>query len=341
MGRGQALEAAVPRQQLLERDVGDVVERPVGVAAVDQGGELAVVDALAVGDPIGADDVGEADVDDLRIDDVHADPEDGQNDRRDREPAHRDHGDQRARTLPRPEPRDQHPHEQIPEDRVDERDRPDDLALVEEELRDREREQDQQVEMQQAEGAPRVEEGQHEEDAERDPDPRLADVAGDGVLVAAGQLDLDLLVAPRLDDGPGPVVDDGLRDVGAVVEVVDLPAIVTPRRDPGPHRRALGPLVADVRRPVGDRDRLGAGELEAGWSAMEVVHPGQRSERLIAERRLQGGVLRGGGTRRRRQEQGEQHRERQDRSQRSHDGHNEAMVGRGHDRAAAARGGRR
>ena len=49
--------------------------------------------------------------------------------------------------------------------------------------------------MEQPERAAAIEERGDEEQAERDPDVPLADVAGDRVLVAAGELDLGLLVA--------------------------------------------------------------------------------------------------------------------------------------------------
>ena len=95
MGGGKLLEAAAPWEDLLERNVGQVVGRAVGVAAVDQRGEVAVVDLLAVGDPVGADDPGEADVDHLRVDHVEADTEDRQDDDADRQPADRHVRDQR------------------------------------------------------------------------------------------------------------------------------------------------------------------------------------------------------------------------------------------------------
>ena len=69
----------------LEGDVGEVVDRAVGVALGDVVGEV-VVELFAVGDPVGADDARVADVDRPRVGDVEADPEADQEQRGDQQP---------------------------------------------------------------------------------------------------------------------------------------------------------------------------------------------------------------------------------------------------------------
>ena len=54
--------------------------------------------------------------------------------------------------------------------------------------------------MQEPQRAARVEERRHEQEAERQPDPGRVDLLGDRPLVAAGELRLHLVVAPRLVD---------------------------------------------------------------------------------------------------------------------------------------------
>ena len=74
-------QIAVPGEDQLERDVGEVVERAVDVALeVEPEREAALVERLAVGDPVGADHPGDADVDHVRVDDVERDPPGGQDD---------------------------------------------------------------------------------------------------------------------------------------------------------------------------------------------------------------------------------------------------------------------
>ena len=60
---------------------------------------------------------------------------------------------------------------------------------------------------------PRVEERRHEEQAERQPDVGRVDLLGDRALVAAGELGLDLVVAPGLVDLAAAAVDDHLGDL--------------------------------------------------------------------------------------------------------------------------------
>ena len=203
-GADAGVPDAVPGPDELEREVGEVVDRPVDVALeVEPEREGAFVERLAVGDPVGADDPGDADVDHPRVDEVERDPGSRQH-RRPRSPASAPApGDQRPGALARPEPRDQHPDQEIAEHRVGERDRGGDLGAVEEEQRDPEPEQHQQVEVQQSQRPARIEERRTEQQAERDPDPGRVDLLGDRALVAAGERRADLEVPPRLDR-PGP-----------------------------------------------------------------------------------------------------------------------------------------
>jgi hypothetical protein len=61
--RRQVIPDAAPGHRLLERDVGEVVHRPVGVAALDVVAEPRAVERVPVGDAVGADHTGVPDVD--------------------------------------------------------------------------------------------------------------------------------------------------------------------------------------------------------------------------------------------------------------------------------------
>ena len=75
MRRREAVRGAAPRKHELERQVGEVGDRPVGVAVAVSGWEAAAVEALPVGDAVGPHDARVADVDDVRVDDVEPDAE--------------------------------------------------------------------------------------------------------------------------------------------------------------------------------------------------------------------------------------------------------------------------
>ena len=151
----------VPREGELERYVGEVVERPVHIAAqIETEREHPLVEPLAVRDPVGPDDAGDADVDHVRVHDVEHDPRDDEDGDSARQPAHRRHRDQRPRALARAYPGDQHPDQQVPEHGIGERDRRRDLGAVEEEQRRPEADDHEQVQVQQPQRPLRVEERQ-------------------------------------------------------------------------------------------------------------------------------------------------------------------------------------
>ena len=69
--------------------------------------------------------------------------------------------------------------------------------------------------MEEAEGAPRVEERHQEQQTERQPDVRGVHLLGDGARIAAGERSVQLLVVPCAQHLAGLVVDDRLGDLGA------------------------------------------------------------------------------------------------------------------------------
>ena len=205
----QVVPGAAPRQQRLERHVGVVEDRAVGVAALVVEREVAV-DGLAGAEVVGADHARVADVDHVRADDV--------------EPAAEAHAGtpRRSRatsagTVSRtgaalaPARDHQHPHQQVGEQRIDERHRHVDPRRAEERERDREREQHQQVEVQQP--PRRARERQHEQHAQRQPDPQRVGEPPERPGVAARHRPGDLVARPALEHAAGAVVDDGLRDL--------------------------------------------------------------------------------------------------------------------------------
>ena len=88
--------------------------------------------------------------------------------------------------------------------------------------------------MDQTHRPPRVYERGQEENAERQPDPPAVDLAGDGALITARELGLDLRARPFLNDFPVRIVDN---DLGGVVPIglveVDLPLVLAVRGDAG------------------------------------------------------------------------------------------------------------
>jgi hypothetical protein len=155
------------REDELERHVREVVDRAVGVA-VDV---VVDIERLLVLDAIGAHHARVAHVDHIVRRHVHEDPERHERDEADREPAGASVWDQRIAPDPWTQAGPEHPHEQVAEHRIDQRHGREHQPLVEEEVRDAEREQHQQVQMEQAERPPQVEEGRHEQHTQRQPDP--------------------------------------------------------------------------------------------------------------------------------------------------------------------------
>ena len=180
---GHGAPAAVPGQQRLERQVGEVVDRPVGVAVH----LVQHVELLAVRDSVGPDRARVAHVDHGRVLHVQPDPE-GHEQHERRPPASASAARARAPPpRPRPEPGQQGAHQQVGEQRVHERHRDLDPPLVEVELGDAEAEQHQQVEVDEPQRPARVDEGQQEERRQRQPDPWLVEGAAHRGLAAAGQ----------------------------------------------------------------------------------------------------------------------------------------------------------
>ena len=185
-------------------------------------------------------------------------------------------GRAQARAAAEAEP--QHAAEQIDQRRIGERDRDPDLALVEVQLRDPEREQHQQVEVDDPQRAPEVEQAEEEHQRHRDPDVgRVQDVA-ELALVAAGHRPRDLVAGPRLADRAGHPVDLHLRDLAAVGRVPHLPEAAV-GLDRGGQATVAARLLGDVGIGVGDLDRPGRADLESLRGLRERSGLGWRRER--------------------------------------------------------------
>jgi hypothetical protein len=137
------------------------------VPALVVGRELAVVQPVAVCDPVGADHARVADVDHVRVDHVQADPKADEKDEPRKEDVQRQMGDERPDAFSPAPPLPQHPAQEVEQHGVGERHRDADLAPVEEHVRDAEPEEHDQVEMEQAQRPAKVHEGQQEEQAQR------------------------------------------------------------------------------------------------------------------------------------------------------------------------------
>ena len=145
--------------------------------------------------------------------------------------------------------------------------------------------------MDEASQPPEIDEGQDEEQAERNPDPPFGDVSPDRVLVAARELDFDLVIAPGVADLPRAVVDQQLGNLGATrIEPAHLPALGA--ADQRLRRRIgrFGQLRAEDRRGAGNLDRLAGAEAESGRRQAGPLGLSQPLGRNAAERRLIGGV---------------------------------------------------
>ena len=148
---GQVVPRAAPRHRLLEGQVGQVVDRPVGVAALHVLAEPGPVEVVAVGDPVGADHARVAHVDHVRVDHVQRHAEAHEQHQADRQPGQRHERDQPAAGARGAASRRQQAHQQVEQHGVDQRNRHADLAPVEEDVRDAEAQQHEQVEVQQPE----------------------------------------------------------------------------------------------------------------------------------------------------------------------------------------------
>ena len=223
---GRSSQAPDQGQIRLEGDVGEVVDRAVGVALRDVVGEV-VVERLAVGDPVGADHARVADVDRARVGHVEPDPEADQEEGRDQQPGRRP---DRAQPLAPPAQR-----RSTAPGRAGrasggycERHRDADLGPVEEEVGDAEAEQDQQVEVGDPPGPPPVDQPEQEERAEGQEDVGRVELVAEGARVAARHLPGDLVAGPRLAHLAAARVDDDQRHLLVAGEVADLPVARRP-----------------------------------------------------------------------------------------------------------------
>ena len=217
-----------------------------------------------MGDPVGADRACVPDVDGPRVGDVDRQPEGDQHDRREPDPAHRHRWAQALATAPAdPE----HPHQQVDERRVGERDRDPDLAAVEVVLRDPEREQDEQVEVGDPYRTAEVEQAGEKDQRQRDPHVGGVEDMAELALVAARHRPGDLIAGQRLGDRPGVRVDLDLRNLVVAVLVADLPEPVVVDLDRG--RQA--PVAGGLRGDLGGRRRRSASALVAVTSKSSGV----------------------------------------------------------------------
>ena len=220
----QVARLGVRSENALEREVEQVVHRPVGVAVLVVSRESAAIEPVTRGDPVRPDDARVPDVDHARVRHVQRDAEAHQEQDCEREPGDRDQRHEAASARPaRAEPDPQHPHEQVREHGVHERHRDRDLPAVEEEVRRTEGEQREQVEVQHAERPPRVHERQQEEHAQRQPHVRCVELAAELPRIAARHLPRDLPARPRLHHRATQVVHDHLRALLATLEEAHLP----------------------------------------------------------------------------------------------------------------------
>jgi hypothetical protein len=214
-----------------------------------------------VRDAVGADHARVADVDHVRVREVEPEPEAGQEDDSHGEIRDRDQRPQRlGGTEAGEEPEQQHPREQIGEHGIHERHRREDLAAIEEDVRDRERQQHEQVEVQEAKRAAPVHEGHHEREHQRDPDVGRIDLAPKGARQTPCHLPCDLRTGPDLDRLALTLVHDDLRDLVAAVVVAHLPAARADRVSLAAGALVVGQLFLELRRPRRDGKRLACGE---------------------------------------------------------------------------------
>ena len=164
VGGREVVPTAGPGPDSLEGDVGVIVDRAVGVALGDVGGEVGV-DRFAVGYATGADLTGVADVDHTGVGQVEPGPQPDQEQGGDQQPGRRP--DRRQPLSPTAEADPQRPRQQVEERWVLKGDRDSDFAAVEPDVGDAEAEQDEEVEVGNATGTAPVEEPDQEERTER------------------------------------------------------------------------------------------------------------------------------------------------------------------------------
>ncbi len=167
-------------------------------------------------DSLGTDHARVADVDHVRALDVEPDPEADEEDR-----GAEKHPDRPARRSRRaavaeadPRPAQHHPDEQ----RIEERHRREDVAVVEVPERRGRREEEEQVEVAERERPLPVAEPDEEDEAERSPDPRVVDRrAAERAGRAARHPPRHLRACPRLRDLAGRVDHGALGDLAGVL----------------------------------------------------------------------------------------------------------------------------
>ena len=252
MGGGEVVPVAGVGPDPLEGEVGEVVDRAVGVALGDVIGEV-VVDRFAVGDAVGADHPCVADVDHAGVGDVEADAEAHQEQGGDHQPHRRPDRPQALSPPPQPDP--ETAAQQVEEDRVDERDRDADLGTVEEVVGDAEAEQDEQVEVGDTPEPPPVDQAEEEDRAERQEDVGRVEPVAKGAGVSARHLPGHLIAGPRLEHLAAVGVDQNQRQLVAAFEVGDLPMPFLHRRT-RPEVRMVALLLDDLRIPVGNLNRF-------------------------------------------------------------------------------------
>ncbi len=277
-------------------------------------------------DPVGADHARVADVDHVRVRHVEPDAEADEEHERDRQPG--DGHEQAQRLGPPAAARDeQHAHQQVDEQRIDQRRREADPRRVEERERDGEAEQREQVEVQPREApqpaAAQVrQERRDEQQAHRDPHVPGVHAPAERAVVAARHRPRDLVAGPRLQHRAAGVVDRHLADLPPVSRGEDrhLPLRRALRVRGRVGARMLAQDAFDLRHELRDRDRSARRESVAG----RRDHGARRRHERVGVGRGRGhgrrdGRRAGGGRDRRRGQLGrrrgarEQRREQQDR----------------------------
>ena len=172
-----------------------------------------------------------------------------------------------------------HPHGQIDHRRIDERRRPEDVALVERVERRHERQHHHQVEGAHGARPPPVDQPRQEERAHRPQHIRGVDLPPVGLRLSAGELPRHLRAGPHLVGVRGVVGDVHLGDLVAGGVVVDRPDAVVAERAAVADVLVLREPLADLRLAGGDRRRLhgvqarlpdGRGDVDAGDGAAAV-----------------------------------------------------------------------
>ena len=230
---GQVVPRAAPRQQLLERDVEQVGDRPVRVAVLVVR-RPAAVERVAVGDLVGADDAREADVDDVRARDVQ--PERGSRAGRRAPTASHVGRDEQPRRLAAGAPRRSPIHSMRAEQveraagrRAGPTSRSRRAVKNASETRERAR-----ARAGRGGGAGNGRRGStngtrnaHEQ---RDPDVRRVDLAPERAVVAARHRPRHAEAGPRLEHRAGAVVDEDLADL----LLAPAAEVARPASAPGP-----------------------------------------------------------------------------------------------------------